>query len=82
MQNKLNVNAQDQDGRSALAIAAAQGSLMAVKYLVYQGADVAIRDARFHNAIYDAKMENRTNVVDYLEAKLNEKTIFNYCSEF
>lgn len=43
---------------------------------------MAIRDARFHNAIYDAENENREAVVEYLESKLNEKTIFSYCFEF
>ena len=44
-------------------MAASQGSLKAVKYLVFQGADISIRDARFNNAIDDAKYENRTLVV-------------------
>jgi glutaminase len=76
------VKATDKDGRTALSIAAAQGSLNAVKYLLSQGADPALRDARYHNTLYDAKKENRDAVVNYLETRLNKNIIINYCSEF
>lgn len=56
----------DRDGRAPLAIAASQGNLQTVKYLIREKANYAIRDARNNDAIDDAKREGRNNVVEYL----------------
>jgi glutaminase len=74
-----NVNGQDYDGRTALGIAASEGHLDVVKYLISKGADVNIRDARGNDALGDARRENRTDVIDYLE---NEALINVYCLKF
>ena len=67
-QGLLNVEAADRDGRTPLSVAASEGNIDAVKYLVSNKANLAIRDARKNNALADAKREQRTAVVDYLKA--------------
>ena len=59
------LNAYDYDGRTALGIAASEGHLEAVKYLVVHGANMLHRDARGNNAIDDAIRDNRTAVKEY-----------------
>ena len=62
------VNAYDYDGRTALGIAASEGHLDAVKYLVSHGANPLHRDIRNNDALGDARRENRTEVIAYLES--------------
>jgi len=64
------VNAYDYDGRTALGIAASEGHLDAVKYLVSHGANPLHRDIRNNDALADARRENRSDVVAYLESYL------------
>ncbi|TNV87908.1 hypothetical protein FGO68_gene2105 [Halteria grandinella] len=73
------VNGQDYDGRTALGIAASEGKLEAVKYLIQKGANLNLRDTRGNDPLDDAKREGRIEVVDYL---VNEALVRNYCSEF
>ena len=47
-------------------IAASQGNLESVQYLVSVGADMYLRDARNSNSIKDAVREQRTSVIQYL----------------
>lgn len=61
------INSYDYDGRTALSLAASEGHLEALKYLVIHGADIYHKDARGNDAIADAKRENRTEVVQYLQ---------------
>ncbi|TNV87853.1 hypothetical protein FGO68_gene5771 [Halteria grandinella] len=81
-QNILNIASFDKDGRSPLSVAASQGNLEAVKYLIANKANLSIRDARNTNSLQDAVREKRTDVVKYLEAAISETVIEGYCSDF
>ncbi len=61
------MNHHDYDGRTALGIAASEGNLEAVQYLVSHGANINHKDARGNDALADAKREGRVSVVEYLE---------------
>ena len=67
------VNAYDYDGRTALGIAASEGHLEVVKYLVSHGANPLHRDIRNNDALADARREGREDVVEYLEKVLNKR---------
>ena len=54
-------------------MAASEGNLAAVKYLVTHGADVFHRDVRNNDALDDAKRENHAEVVAYLESVIKHK---------
>ena len=66
------VNAYDYDGRSALGIAASEGHLEAVQYLVANGANLKHRDCRGNNALDDAIREKRQATVDFLKSWMLE----------
>jgi ankyrin repeat protein len=68
------VNAYDYDGRTALGIAASEGHLTSVKYLVSHGANITHRDIRGNDALSDAKREGRDDIVAYLEAALKHSS--------
>jgi ankyrin repeat protein len=68
------VNSYDYDGRTALGIAASEGHLEAVSYLVAHGADITHKDIRNNNAIEDARREGRKEVEAFLEEKLKQLT--------
>ena len=53
------INNCDYDGRTALGVAASEGHLQMVRYLVTHGADVDHRDVRGNNALADAQREKR-----------------------
>ena len=67
------VNAYDYDGRTALGIAASEGHLDAVKYLVSHGANPLHKDIRNNDALDDARRENREEVIIWLEKVLAKK---------
>lgn len=60
------VNGYDYDGRTALGVAASEGNLDAVRYLVAHGADVSHKDARGNTALQDAQREGRADIVAFL----------------
>lgn len=60
-------------------MAASQGSINAVKYLISKGADLTIRDGRGNDPLDDARRENRVTVINYL---INEALVRNFCQEF
>lgn len=67
------VNAYDYDGRTALGIAASEGHIDAVKYLISHGANPLHRDIRNNDALGDARRENRQEVIEYLEKILQRR---------
>lgn len=66
------INSFDYGGRTALGIAASEGHLEAVKYLVVHGANIFHKDARGNHALDDAKRENREKVVAYMKKVIQE----------
>ena len=48
------VNGKDYEGRTALAVAAAQGNLESVMYLVEKGGDILISDMHGYDALTSA----------------------------
>ena len=69
------VNAYDYDGRTALGIAASEGNLDAVKFLIDNKADPYHRDARGNNAFDDAIREGRQEVIEYLKGVMTKDKI-------
>ena len=62
------VNSYDYDGRSALGLAASEGHVEALKYLVAHGANLDHKDVRGNDALGDAIRENRTEAIAYLKS--------------
>jgi len=62
------VHAGDYDLRTALHLAAAEGSLQAVKYLVEHGHPLNVRDRWGATPLDEAKREKRDSVVKYLSS--------------
>ena len=63
---KQRVNTFDCGGRTALSIAASEGHIDAVKYLVVHGANINHKDSRGNTPLDDAYRESRTFVQKYL----------------
>lgn len=61
------VNESDYNKRTALHLAAAEGRIQIVKYLIQEGAKVDIKDNWGATPLTDAQKENRQNVIKYLE---------------
>lgn len=61
------VNSYDYDGRTALGLAASEGHVDAIKYLLAHGANPKIKDARGNNSLEDAIRENRTQAIEVLK---------------
>lgn len=78
----VSINGQDYDGRTALGIAASEGQLYAVEFLVNNGADVTIKDFRGNDPLADAIRENRTATIEFLKSIISEHMVKNYCTEF
>ena len=65
------MNSYDYDGRTALHLAASEGHLEIVKYLMSHGANANIVDARGNKPLDDAIREDRHEIVEYLKQKLD-----------
>lgn len=70
-----NVVGEDYEGMTALHIAAAEGHLEAVKYLINKGADLGIKDARGFDPYDESRRENRTSVSRYMKTIIYENLI-------
>jgi ankyrin repeat protein len=49
-------------------LAASEGHIEAIKYLVAHGANINHKDARGNDALADAIRENRTEAIEYLRS--------------
>jgi ankyrin repeat protein len=65
---KIPVDAGDYDRRRASMIAAAEGSLAALKLLVEYGADLSVKDRWGNTAIHEAKASKSAPLLEYLES--------------
>lgn len=65
---RKNLNDYDYDGRTPLSVAASDGNIEAVKYLVRHGANLHHRDARGNSALDDARRYKHTDVIEFLES--------------
>lgn len=61
-----NISSPNQDGRTALHVAAASGNLHVVQYLLHQGASVHIKDYRGDNPLIDAIFTKNLEVIRLL----------------
>jgi glutaminase len=64
---KIDINIQDYDGRTALHIAASNNCYNVVKFLLDNRADIAIKDRYGNTASDDAEKENNTNIIKLLK---------------
>ena len=69
------MQAVDRDGRTPLSIAASEGNLEVVKYLIRYKANLSIRDSRNNDALADARREKRASVVEFLETIISDLVI-------
>ena len=67
------VNSYDYDGRSALGLAASEGNVEAIKYLLAHGANPRLKDARGNDALADATRENRAEAIAVLQDAVNKR---------
>ena len=68
---KNRMNSHDYLGRTALGLAASEGHIESVRYMVVHGANVLHKDSKGNMAIDDAIREKRTIVAQYLREVMN-----------
>jgi len=60
------LNSYDYDGRTALHLAASEGHIDVVQYLIAHGANINLTDARGNKPLDDAIREKRHEIVEFL----------------
>ena len=63
----VDLNTADYDGRTGIHLAASEGHLEAVRFLVAKGADVSPKDRFGGTPLVDAKRGNFKKVIEFLE---------------
>mmetsp|Transcript_42935 Transcript_42935/g.31355 ORF Transcript_42935/g.31355 Transcript_42935/m.31355 type:complete len:124 (+) Transcript_42935:1792-2163(+) len=66
------LNVIDYDLRTPLGVAASEGNLECVKYLLHHGGNVFHKDARGNDPLADALREKRIDVVKYIQNYIKE----------
>ncbi|KAH7079575.1 ankyrin repeat-containing domain protein [Paraphoma chrysanthemicola] len=66
------INAVNEAGNTALHWAALNGHLESVKFLVQSGADVTIINQAGHDAVFEAEINDKKDVVDWLLGAVEE----------
>jgi ankyrin repeat protein len=66
------LNAQNKAGNTALHWAALNGHLQAVKALLDHGADPTITNQKGHDAVYEAELNDRKEVVEWILKESDE----------
>lgn len=64
----VNLEAADYDGRTGLHLAASEGQLEIVKFLIAKRVDVNPKDRWGGTPLADAKRHNHKKVIDFLES--------------
>mmetsp|Transcript_9978 Transcript_9978/g.9911 ORF Transcript_9978/g.9911 Transcript_9978/m.9911 type:complete len:202 (+) Transcript_9978:1584-2189(+) len=72
---ELDLNVYDYDQRTPLGVAASEGHLESVRYLLHHGANLFHKDARGNDALADAVRENRHEVVEYIQNFIRDRKI-------
>lgn len=73
------VNGQDYEGRTAFSIASSEGNLVAVKYMLFKGADINIQDIRGFDPLDEALRGGKVSVYEYL---INSVLVKQSCGNF
>ena len=63
----INLNISDYDGRTPLHLAASEGHLEVVKYLVNKGVDITPKDRWGNTALADAILNKQDHIALYLK---------------
>jgi glutaminase len=78
----VSVNVKDFDGRTPLHVAASEGYLDIVKYLVARDADISLKDTRGNDPRLDAIREGREVVYELLNSVKSNLIIKEQCKIF
>lgn len=78
----MNLDSLDFDGRTALHVAASEGYLDIVEYLIAKNIDITIEDSRGKNARQDAENSNKDVVHAFIDGVISNLIIKQQCKIF